>query len=176
MRIALMSGRRVIEVRGFKWPDRPTSTAVACILGEDAFGQWLGFARGDQWRTADGKRSGVFETSFVKLVPRGTFWTACFMPVDPIVDVDIVLPVRRVGDALEEVDLELDIVCCGDGSVSIRDREEFVRVQEAYGMPADVRAQAEETCERLYSLVMQGAEPFGDVGRMWLAHFMAEAR
>lgn len=105
-----MSGRRAIEVRGFKWPRRPTAVAMVCLLGEDEFGRWLGVTRGDPWWAADRSRSGVFETSLVKVVPNGTFWTACFHPVDLVVDVDIVLPVRWVDDALEEVDLELDIL------------------------------------------------------------------
>ena len=39
-----MFDRRVIEVRGFKWPRRPTGVAMAQLLGEDTFGRWLGIA------------------------------------------------------------------------------------------------------------------------------------
>src|SRR5262249_50044971 len=91
-----LSTQPLIEVRGFKWPHRPTTVALARLLGEDAFGRWLGVARGDRWWAADGSHVGVFERALVKLVPTGTFWTACFHPVDPVVDVDIVLPVRWV--------------------------------------------------------------------------------
>jgi hypothetical protein len=52
---------RLIEVRGFKWPNRSTDVALARFLGEDAFGRWLGVARGDRWWAADGSRAGVFE-------------------------------------------------------------------------------------------------------------------
>ncbi len=169
-----MSGRRAIEVRGFKWPRRPTAVAMAYLLGEDAFGRWLGVARGDPWWAADGSRSGVFETSLVKVVPSGTFWTACFYPADPAVDVDIVLPVSWIDDALEELDLELDILRSADGRVYVRDRDEFERVREAWAMPGDIVTQAEAACEQVRVLVEQGAEPFGDVGRAWLAHFMRE--
>jgi hypothetical protein len=55
------SNRQLIEVRAFKWPRRPTSTAVACLLGEDTFGRWLGITRGDPWWAADRSRSGVFD-------------------------------------------------------------------------------------------------------------------
>jgi hypothetical protein len=170
-----MSYHRLIEVRGFKWPRRRTGVAMACLLGEDEFGRWLGVTKGDVWWAADRSRSGVFEMSFVKVVPSGTFWTACFNPADPVVDVDIVLPVQWVDDVLEEVDLELDILRSADGSVRVRDREEFDRVCEAWAMPDDVAAQAEKTCERVRALVEQGAEPFGDVGRAWLSRFLAEA-
>ncbi|GIV95454.1 MAG: hypothetical protein KatS3mg057_0111 [Herpetosiphonaceae bacterium] len=116
----------------------------------------------------------MFEIPFVKLVPSGTFWTACFHPIDPVVDIDIVLPVRWVDDVLEEVDLELDILRSADGSVRLRDQEVFDHVREAWAMPCDIATQAEETCERVRALVERGAEPFGAVGRVWLSRFLAE--
>ena len=170
-----LSDRRLIEVRGFKWPRRRTAVAMAWLLGEDDFGRWLGVTSGSPWWAADGSRAGVFETSLVKVVPSGTFWTACFHPVDPVVDVDIVLPVRWVDDVLEEVDLELDILRSADGSVRVRDRDEFDRVRAAWAMPGDIAAQAEATCGRVRALVELGAEPFGAVGRAWLARFLADA-
>ena len=169
-----ISGCQPIEVRGFKWPRRPTGVAVTYLLGEDAFGRWLAAAAGDPWWMADSSRSGVFVASFVKLVPSGTFWTACFNYADPIVDVDIVLPVRWIDDVLEEVDLELDILRSADGSVYVRDQEAFDNVRAAWAMPDEVAAQAEATCERVRALVEQGAEPFGEVGRAWLSRFLAE--
>ena len=174
MSMRYISRHRLIEVRGFKWPRRPTDVALVSFLGEDAYGRWLGIAQGDPWRAVDGSRSGVFETTFVKLVPSGTFWTACFNPVDPVVDVDIVLPVRWAGDTLEEVDLELDILRSADGSVRVRDQEEFDRVRDMWAMPDDIAAQAEATCERVRKELERGAEPFGNVGRAWLARFLAE--
>jgi predicted RNA-binding protein associated with RNAse of E/G family len=92
-----------------------------------------------------------------------------------VVDVGIVLPVRWVDGALEEVDLELDVLRSADGAVRVHDRDEIDRVRAAHAMPADVAAQAEETCERVREPVERGAEPFGDVGRTWLARFLAEA-
>jgi len=61
-----LSGHRLIEVRSFKWPHRPTSLAIARLLGEDSFGRWLGVARGEPWWVADRSRVGVFEQSLVK--------------------------------------------------------------------------------------------------------------
>jgi hypothetical protein len=169
-----MSDRRMIEIRGFKWPHRRTAVAMACLLGEDEFGRWLGITKGSPWRAADHSRSGVFETSFVKVVPSGTFWTACFNPIDSVIDVDIVLPVRWIGDVLEEVDLELDILRSTDGSVRVRDREEFDRVRQVQCMPGDIATRAEKTCARVHELVELRAEPFGHVGQVWLSRFLAE--
>jgi hypothetical protein len=167
--------RAVVEVRHFKWPRRPTSLAAARVLGEDEFGRWLGVAAGDPWWNVDRSPAGVFVAPLVKLVPSGTFWTACFHPADPVVDVDIVLPVEWVDGALEEVDLELDVLRSADGTVRVRDRDAFDRVRAAHAMPTDVAARAEETCERVRDLVERAVEPFGDVGPAWLARFLAGA-
>ena len=169
-----ISSRCEIEVRGFKWPQRPMAVAVATLLGEDAFGRWLGIARGDPWWAADRSRGGVFERSFVKLVPSDTFWTACFHVVDPVVDVDIVLPVRWIDGVLEEVDLELDILRSAAGHVSVRDQDAFEQVRAQWDMPNEIAAQAETTCARLRALVERGVEPFDTVGQAWLARFSAD--
>lgn len=168
------SDRQRIEVCSFKWPRRPTGVTVARWLGEDNFGRWLGVARGEPWWTVDRSRSGVFEQSLVKLVPSHTFWTVCFHPVDPVVDVDIVLPVQWIDDVLEEVDLELDILRFTNGSVHVRDQDKFDQVRTTWAMPAEMVAQAVATCDQVRGLVEQGAEPFGSVGRMWLTRFLAE--
>src|SRR5438105_4391684 len=99
-----VSERGVVEVRSFKWPRRPTSFAVVQVLGEDEFGRWLGVAAGAPWWWPDRSPGGVFLAPLVKLVPDGTFWTACFHPADPVVDVDVVLPVRCVDGARAEMD------------------------------------------------------------------------
>jgi hypothetical protein len=148
--------------------------ALGTLLGEDAFGRWLGVPQGASWWAADGSHSGVFERPLVKLVPGGTFWTACFHPADPVVDVDIVLPVRWAGDVLEEVDLELDVLRAADGRVQVRDLDEFERVRAIWAIPDDVAAQAEATCEHVRALVERGAEPFGTIGPSWLARFRHE--
>jgi hypothetical protein len=172
-----MSDRRMIEIRGFKWPRRRTAVAMACLLGADEFGKWLGITKGSPWWDADAdhSRSGVFETSFVKVVPSGTFWTACFNPINHVIDVDIVLPVHWIGDVLEEVDLELDIVRSAGGGARVRDREGFDRVRQMRSMPDDVVTQAEKTCARVRELVELRAEPFGHVGQEWLSRFLAES-
>ncbi len=165
-----------IEIRGFKWPRRPTAVAHARLLGADHYGRWLGITQGHPWWAADHSRAGVFELSFVKVVPSGTFWSACFHQVDPVVDVDIVLPVRWDGNILEEVDLELDVLRNRDGHTDVRDRDQFEQTHAAWPMPADVIAQAEATCDQVYAWVEQGVEPFGIVGQAWLMRFLAVAQ
>jgi len=153
---------------------RPKAVTVTRFLGEDSFGRWLGVARGEPWWSADHTRSGVMQESLVKLVPSGTFWTVCFHPVDPLVDVDIVLPVHWAGNVLEEVDLELDILRFTDGRVCVRDQNKFDQVRTTWAMPDDIATQAIAACEQIRDLVERGAEPFGEVGRAWLARFLTE--
>lgn len=167
------TNQRTIEVRGFKWPKRPTAVAVTSLLGEDTFGRWLGIKQGDPWWSADQLHQGVFEHSFVKLVPSGTFWTACFHAVGHVVDVDIVLPVHWIDHVLEEVDLELDILRSADGSISVRDQDTFDQVSAQWAMPDEIARQAETTCAQIRTLVERSEEPFGSVGRAWLACFLA---
>src|SRR5687767_13835883 len=115
----------IIEIRGFKWPYRPTYIAPAYLLGKDAFGRWLGFPDRSPWRLADGSLSGVAQQPFVKLVPDSTWWTVNFYPNNPLIDVDIVYPVTWIGDVLEELDLELDVLAYADGSIHVRDQDKF---------------------------------------------------
>jgi hypothetical protein len=169
-----LSNHPRIEVRSFKWPRRPTSVTVAQFLGEDRFGRWLDVAGGDPWWFADRSRTGVFEAPLVKVVPSGAYWTACFHPTDPVVDVDIVLPVSWANDVLEEVDLELDVLRLADGSVHVRNQESFDHVRMAWRMPSSIAKEAQATCERVRALVKQNSEPFGTVGQKRLADFIAE--
>ena len=162
-----------VEVRGFKWPRRPVAIAEGTFLGEDAFGRWLGFRRGDPWWTQDRSETGVFEASLVKLVPNDTFWTACFHPVDPVVDVDIVLPVSWRDHVLEEVDLELDVLRYADGRVLVRDQDTFEQARVRWDMPDEIAAQAEVACEQILTNVQYGDEPFGTVGQAWLVGFLS---
>jgi hypothetical protein len=150
---------------------------MAHLLGEDEHGHWLGVAEGDPWfRSEDRGQGGVFVAPLVKLVPHGApFWTACFQPIDPVVDVDISLPVTWDGDVLEEVDLELDVQRFLDGRVELRDEDELARVRARWAMPPDVVASALETAAQLLYRVRTRAEPFDTVGHAWLERFLAQA-
>jgi hypothetical protein len=164
-----------IEVRGFKWPRRPTYAPVpAHLLGEDVFGRWLGVAKGTPWRSADGSRSGVMLQPLVKLVPADTYWTCCFHPVDPVVDIDLVLPVRWLENTLEEIDLELDVLRFADGRIEVRDQAEFAHLHQELGLPDAVTAKVLQTAEELRALLARNAEPFATVGHERLARFIAD--
>ncbi len=163
---------RAIEVHGFKYPRRPTTVAHATLLGEDRFGRWLGIAKGSTWCSADRTRSGIFIAPLVKLIPHESFWSACFQPIDPIIDVDIILPVCWNGHVVEEVDLELDVLCNASGTVMARDEDDFARVQSEWKMPHAIALQAESTWQQMRVQVEQAVEPFNEVGKAWLSSFL----
>ena len=161
------------EVHSFKWPRHLQAVTRTHNLGEDRFGRWLGVRRGDPWQRADGSHGGVFAQPLVKLVPTGTFWTACFHPVDPVVDVDIVLPVQWADGRLEEVDLELDILRTAKGQVTVRDEDLFAHIWKTEALPDALARQALAACVELHRRVAQAIEPFDAVGRGWLTRFIA---
>lgn len=170
-----MTELRTIEIRNMKWPRQPTSRSIGRFLGEDEFGRWIGFMKDDPWQSGDGARTGVYLSSFVLVVPRVAHWTACFNAADPVVDVDIVMPVSWVDDVVEIVDMELDVLRNADGQVRIRDRDEFERTRAAWAMPNDIAVQIESACEHLRDWVERGVEPFGSAGHAWLSRFLADA-
>lgn len=173
-RLAARTGLSLAEIREFKWPHRPQTSCLTCLLGHDRYGYCLGAAQGDPWWSADGQTSGVFIESIVKLVPPGAYWSVCFRSVDPVVDLDIVLPLSWHGPVLEEVDLELDVLRMMDGSVHVRDEEEFERIRAIWPMPPDLVSRAYETCAWARAQVESGTEPFSRVGFTWLERFESE--
>jgi hypothetical protein len=171
----MTTSHRLIEIRSFKLPQRAISAAQAHLLGEDVYGQWPGITQGSLWSSADGSRSGIFTHSFVKLVPMDTLWTACFQDRDPIVDVDIVAPVKWIDDTLEEVDLELDILQYADGSVSVRDQNVFHYICEHWNIAKAIAAQAEQACQQICTLLKERQEPFSSIGHRWLSLHLCSA-
>jgi uncharacterized protein len=172
--VLVLTDRQTLEIQVVKWPDRRMGIARVKVLGEDQFGRWLGVVAGSPWWVADGSDSGVFITSFVKLIPVNTYWSVCFNHVDPIVDVDIILPVHWRDDIVEEVDLELDVLRFADGTVSVRDQDEFDRVRAFYAMPAEIAERALTTCEEIRVMIELGEEPFATAGFAWLERFLGE--
>jgi uncharacterized protein len=163
---------KFVEIRSFKWPQRPTSIITIDFLIEDSYGTWLGAGVGTPWRSADGTRSGVMDTPLVKLVPANTFWSVCFHPSDPHIDVDIILPVKWEDGRLEEVDLELDVMGYRDGRVVVRDRDKFEQVKSEWPMPDDIVMAVEATCADIVVRIEQNEEPFATVGMSRLEEFL----
>jgi hypothetical protein len=67
-------------------------------------------------------------------------------------------------DAIEEVDLELDVRRFADGSVRVRDQDDGAALRTTWDLPDEIVRQAEDTGEHVRRLVEAGAAPFGCVG------------
>lgn len=172
MNLAALNEIPKIDVRIYKWPRRPTNITQAYLIGEDVFGKWVGVAEGDPWWSADGTRSGVFLETLVKVFPVNTFWTACFYPGDISIDVDISLPVQWMDGAVEEIDLELDVLYSASGVITVRDQDKFQQICDQHGLPPEIARQAEDACRNICGMIERRDEPFGSVGLAWLARFL----
>lgn len=142
-------------------------------LGEDEHGIWLG-APADTVSRRGYEDPIVRPEPFVSLFPRGAWYTAMLNaePYDVAWYCDITTPPVWPGDdagTVTMIDLDLDVVRRYDGVTYVDDEDEFAEHQVRYAYPADVIAAAESTCRDLYAAVAAGREPFGDVGRAWLA-------
>ena len=69
------------------------------------------------------------------------------------------------------VDLDLDVVLLRDGTLFVDDEDEFAQHQVELAYPPEVVAMARGTADEVLAAVGNRSEPFGDVGRDWLARF-----
>lgn len=140
-------------------------------LGTDEHGTWLGAPAGSQCRRGN-EDPVTFPQAYVLLIPRSGWWTmTCNAePCWTELYIDITTEPRWVsGGLVEMADLDLDVVRRFDGSAEILDEDEFAEHQVRYGYPPEVIAQAEGAASALLAAVTSDAEPFGQVGRDWLA-------
>jgi uncharacterized protein len=140
-------------------------------LGRDEYGTWLGAPPGSQCQRG-AEEPVIFEQAYVLLIPDGSWWTmSCNAELawtELYIDITTV-PRWLADDLVETVDLDLDVIRRWDGSSEILDEDEFAEHQIRYGYPPDVIARAERTAAEMLDAVAQYAEPFGLVGRRWLA-------
>jgi hypothetical protein len=140
-------------------------------LGADEYGTWLGAPAGSQSRRG-AEEPVTFPEAYVLLIPRAGGWTmTCNAePCWTELYIDVTTVPRWVsGDHVEMADLDLDVIRRFDGSAEILDEDEFAEHQVRYGYPPEVISDAERTASTLLAAVTSGAEPFGRVGRAWLA-------
>lgn len=142
----------------------------ALRLGEDEHGVWLGCPTGTAMRRGS-ESPVVFGHPFVLLIPRDSWWTACFNaePNKTEIYCDITT-VPRWPDAgtVTMVDLDLDVIRRRSGRIFLDDEDEFAEHQVRYGYPADVIDSARRSADRLMTAVTSRAEPFADAHRDWI--------
>ncbi|MGX6604273.1 DUF402 domain-containing protein [Micromonosporaceae bacterium Da 78-11] len=164
-----------VEVRFTKWGGKRHWHYRLESLGTDRYGWWLGGRTGITMQRGDEEpiRQGH---DFVVLVPATGGWIANWndpTATSTAVYVDVTTEPVRLPDAVEAVDLDLDVVLLRDGTVEVLDEDEFAEHQVRYGYPPDVITQARVTTDELVALITAGIEPFGEVGRARLAEFSA---
>jgi uncharacterized protein len=162
-----------VEMRFTKWGGKPHWTFPAEPLGTDRYGRWLGTRAGVPLRRGL-EPPVVLGYDFVVLVPDSGRWVASWNDARAertAVYVDVTTePVSRA-DAVEAVDLDLDVIRSFDGVVELLDEDEFAEHQRLYGYPPEVIAGALATADDLIAMITAREEPFGVVGEAWLADY-----
>lgn len=162
-----------IDMRFTKWGGSRHWHYPRESLGTDRHGWWLGGRQGIAMRR--GFEEPVAQPhDFVVLVPEEGDWIANGNASgDVAIYVDVTTRPVRASDAIEAVDLDLDVVRLRDGQVQILDEDEFAEHQVRYGYPPEVVTRARATTDDLVALLAAGAEPFGHTGETWLTNFTA---
>lgn len=167
-----------MQIRFTKWGGGAHWELPGAYLGSDEYGHWVG-SRPPTVMTRPG-RTVTFERHFVGLFPYDGWYAATFyewadMPESHDVYVDISTVPEWHGATVTLVDLDLDVVREWAGKVFVDDEDEFADHQVALGYPADVVRAAEASAAAIADAVRARAEPFGEVGRGWLAQLMHES-
>lgn len=160
-----------VDVRFTKWGGAPHWEFALSSLGTDEHGWWGGAVAGTRVSRPD--RSFAGEHDWVVLVPHGKPWAASFY-ADPQrikVYVDMTTVPAWDGSTVTMVDLDLDVVLLREGTLFVDDEDEFARHQVALAYPPEVVATARQTADEVLAALSHRSEPFGDVGRDWLARF-----
>jgi len=160
-----------VHVRYFKYDGSLHWHFDAIRLGVDRFGTWLGSPAGTALQRGV-ETPVVWEVAQVLLVPDGErWWTANFNAAPHPTEIysDMTTVPRWHGDELHAVDLDLDVARRRGGRTELLDADEFAEHQVRYGYPEEVVAAAQEAADDVFRAVSDGAEPFTDGYRPWLA-------
>jgi hypothetical protein len=166
-----MTGERV-TIERHKWPDVPHYEYDAVHLGDDEHGSWFAAPVGNDVRRAGAVLFATRQPSLYLLPAGGKPWMAWFGEVaagafdfDVYVDVGTV-PVRTPG-RITMVDLDLDVVRRGSGSIDVLDEDELVLHATAYGYPPELVDHARAVAAEVVALLEMGDEPFAAVAESW---------
>lgn len=166
-----------VWVRYTKWNGDLSWHFPMVRLGGDRHGTWLGAPDGTPVRR--GAADPIRSPAFVLLVPENAWWTAVWndpvagMPFPYLIYADVCSPARWSDAGVTMVDLDLDVVLGVDGSVSIRDEDEFDAHAAAWGYPPATRHHARTAAVELLEAFRAHTPPFDDTA---LAHLGAARR
>ncbi|MBW3659358.1 MAG: DUF402 domain-containing protein, partial [Actinobacteria bacterium] len=163
-----------VTVQYWKHPRTPHWRQQMRLLGDDEHGIWLGMDEGAWFQKAD-ETPVPSPTPMVQLVAPGAWWTLLYngprhrYPVY----VDVIAPATWKGDGrVEMVDLDLDVVQLGDGSVALLDEDEFVEHRTALRYSEEWITGAERAAAEVAEMLRAGVEPFAERMRAWHDHLV----
>jgi uncharacterized protein len=159
---------QLVQVEYTKYNGVPHRLYQALRLGSDEHGTWLGVPRSLTTALPGYK----YTDPYVLLVPHDDWWTAMFNapPRRTEVYCDVATPARWSQDAVEVVDLDLDVRRRRDGGqVELLDEEEFATHARLLGYPHSLAQRARSAASWLLGALADGTEPFAGGYRGWLA-------
>ena len=155
-----------------KFDGRPHRQVTARLLGEDAYGTWLGTPRGTVVTYHYGARPlGRTKVSAVRLLPAEKWWMAMFLaePAKREIYCDVITPPRWTGPAeITVVDLDIDLVRYRDHRVEVEDEDEFEEHRLEMGYPPEIVEGSLNGAAALREALVRDDEPFASHYRTWL--------
>ncbi len=164
-----------VTVQYFKYPDILHWRHDTHRLGEDDFGVWLGIPaaatvqRGYEPARAIGRDA-------VQLITPDRWWSLIYNGSghEYEIYVDIATPpVWESSDRVTMIDLDLDVVRRGDGTVAILDEDEFAEHQVTLAYPPKLIDQTRAATAGIVMAIEANEEPFASVAASWLAKLQA---
>ncbi len=159
-----MSG--VVHVDFRKYPDVPHWHYDMYRLADDEHGLWLWAPAGTMCARGIEPPEPA-QSVFIKLVTPGS-WRTAIWNADGEYElyVDIGTPPRWVGDTVQMIDLDLDIVVRrGRGEPELLDEDEFAAHQAELAYPPHLVAGARAAAAAAITAIGAGREPYATVGR-----------
>lgn len=157
-----------------KWGGGEHWQSEGRVLGRDECGVWVGASKG-RHLTRPG-HDVVIPYDTVMLVPADSGFVACFnerLAGDGAAwcstYVDITTVPRWRDGLVTMVDLDLDVVQLWSGVVEVHDQDEFAEHQVSLGYPAEVAAQAEQSCTVERRALEAGDAPYDGRADLWLS-------
>lgn len=153
-----------------KWDGRRHWHFAVKPLGEDEHGHWYAAPVGGVIQRGD--EPAFAGPGWACLVPHRGLWIAHFAvddnPSGTFVYVNVTDEPRVTDQAVEAVDLDLDVVGWRDGRVEVEDAEEFEEHSVLFGYPTATVVGALTTAQELMAAVASRQAPFDAAHEPWV--------
>lgn len=173
-----------------RWPDRSSERWEEVALGEDEHGVWGCLPPRAPIETSDGDVV-RFRNLVLLCYPRNRWWVAIFRPgaervadvyhpdgrVDSLtkaeqIYVHMTTPAALTAEGVSFIDLVLDVIRLPDRTVKVLDEDELDGQVAEWSIPFEVVTNARLACREVEKMLREDAEPFGQVWKEWLGHYV----